>query len=84
MKKYTYLGHSDGRRFCIEGINVFAEKWRSYGKCDIVLQPDTNKPYSFSEYVIEKKDKTIKFLAGHFDNDEWAFYKELGDDDFMI
>ena len=84
LKKYTYLGHSDGRRFCIEGINVFAEKWRSQGSCDIVLQPDTNKPYSFSVYTIEKKDKTITFLAGHFEDESWAFYKELGDDDFII
>ena len=84
MKKYTYLGSSDGRRFCIEGINVFAEKWRSSGRCDIVLQPETNKPFSFSEYAIEKKTRTITFLAGHFDDDRWAFYKELNEDDFII
>ena len=36
------------------------------------------------EDTIEKKDKTITFLAGHFEDESWAFYKELGDDDFII
>lgn len=84
MKKYTYLGKSNGKRFCIEGVNVFAEKWRTKGECDIVLHPETNVPYSFSVYKIEKKDKTVTFLAGHFDNDDWVFYQEYGDDDFMF
>ena len=39
MKNYTFLGRSDGRRFCIEGIDVFANKWQSLGVCDIVLDP---------------------------------------------
>lgn len=84
MKKYTYLGKSNGKRFCIDGVDVFSNKWRTKGECDIVLDPKTNEPYSFSVYTIEKTDKTVTFLAGHFDDDDWSFFKEYGEDDFVF
>ncbi len=84
MKNYTYLGKTSGKKFCIEGIDVFSHSWRSLGECDIVLEPDTKKPYSFSVYQINTDDKTVEFLAGHFENDDWAFYKEVDDDEFIF
>ena len=39
MKDHKFLGRSSGKRFCIEGINVFDNKWQSLGKCEIVLDP---------------------------------------------
>lgn len=84
MKNYTFLGKTSGKKFCIDGIDVFTHKWRSHGECDIVLEPKTKQPYSFSVYTVETDDKTIKFLAGKFDNDDWAFYKEADDDDFIF
>ena len=81
MKNYTFLGRSDGRRFCIEGIDVFSNKWQSQGECDIVLEPDTKKPYSFSIYKIETPSKTISFLAGKFRDGSWGFYQPPSDDE---
>lgn len=83
MKNYTYLGSSNGKKFCIKGVDVFAHKWRSVGKCDIVLEPKTKKPYSFSVYEITTETKTITFLAGRFDED-WAFFMEAEEDDFVF
>ena len=73
MKEYTYLGKSNGKRFCIDGVDVFSYKWRSIGECDIVLHPETKKPYSFSTYTVETSGKSIKFLAGKFDDDDIIF-----------
>lgn len=84
MKEYTYLGKSDGKRFCIDGVDVFSHKWRSFGECDIVLHPQTKKPYSFSVYTIETPGKNIRFLAGKFDGDDWVFYKEFDEDDIIF
>ena len=84
MKEYTYLGKSDGRRFCIDGVDVFSRKWRSLGECDIVLHPETKKPYSFSVYSIETAGKNIVFLAGKFDGDDWGFFKEFDDEDIIF
>ena len=85
MKKYTYLGKSNGKRFCIDGVNVLTEKWRTKGECDIVLDPETNEPYSFSVYTVERKDRTVTFLAGHFNNDnDWVFFKEYTEDDLFF
>jgi len=75
MKDYSFLGRSDGRRFCIEGIDVFANKWQSLGVCDIVLDPVDKKPYSFSVYQIVTAAKTITFAAGRFHDDLWGFYQ---------
>lgn len=84
MKKYSYLGKSSGKRFCIDGIDVFGYKWRSLGECDIVLEPETKKPYSFSMYQIDSGSKTIIFLAGKFFDGNWAFYKEIKEDDCIF
>ncbi len=84
MKEYTYLGKSGGKRFCIEGIDVFSHRWRSLGECDIVFHPDTGKPYSFSVYTVETAERSIRFLAGKFDDDDWAFYKEFDEDDIIF
>ncbi len=83
MKDYTFLGRSDGKRFCIEGIDVFSEtnKWQSQGECDIVLEPDTKQPYSFSVYQIVTKTKTIRFAAGRFRDGRWGFYQLLNEKD---
>ena len=81
MKNYTFLGRSDGRRFCIEGIEVFSSKWQSLGECDIVLEPDTKKPYSFSIYRIATPSKTITFLAGRFTDNSWGFYQSPDEDE---
>lgn len=79
MKSYTFLGRSDGRRFCIEGIDVFSNKWQSLGECDIVLEPDTKKPYNFSIYKIVTASKEITFLAGKFNDNSWGFYQPPDD-----
>ncbi len=80
MKNYIFLGRSDGRRFCIEGIDVFANKWQSLGICDIVLDPTDKRPYSFSVYQITANHRTITFAAGRFRDDQWGFY-QLPDDE---
>lgn len=84
MKKYSYLGKSDGKKFCIEGIDVFKYVWRSLGECDIVLHPETKKPYSFSLYQIDNGSKTIIFLAGKFSDGNWGFYKEFDEDSLIF
>lgn len=77
MKNYTFLGRSDGRRFCIDGVNVFDNKWQSLGECDIVLDPVDKRPYSFSVYKIETPSKNIFFTAGKFRDEMWGFYQLL-------
>lgn len=84
MKKYTYLGSSKGNKFCINGINVFEYKWYSLGECDIVIEPETKKPYSFSKYKIDTGNRSIDFLAGKFSDEKWGFYKELSDDELIF
>ncbi len=84
MKDYKYLGKSNGKKFCIKGTDIFLYKWRSLGKCDIVLEPKTKKPYSFSFYEVDTDFKSITFLAGKFDSDDWAFYVESDEDDFVF
>ena len=84
MKDYTFLGKSNGKKFCIKGIDVFSYKWRTTGKCDIVLEPKTKRPFSFSMYEIETDSRKISFLAGKFDDDDWAFYMEADEDDFIF
>ncbi|MBR2175596.1 MAG: hypothetical protein IJ861_01450 [Clostridia bacterium] len=84
MKNYIFLGKSNGKSFCIEGIDVFSHSWQSFGECDIVLEPKTKKPYSFSKYRIGTDSKEIFFLAGKFDDDEWAFFKEANEDNFIF
>ena len=84
MKKYTFLGRSDGIKFCIQGVDVFAYKWQSLGECDIVLDPLDKKPYSFSFYKIKTETKEIVFLAGKFRDDRWGFYKETDDGDILF
>lgn len=81
MKKYTFLGSSDGKKFCIKGLDVFSHKWQSLGECDIVLDPDDKAPYSFSKYKIITDSIEIVFLAGKFRNDTWGFYCEQNSDD---
>ena len=76
MKKYTFLGRSDGVRFCIEGLDVFAYKWQSLGECDIVLDPIDKKPYSFSFYRIKTETKELVFLAGKQGNTEGKDYQD--------
>lgn len=75
MKNYEFLGKSNGGRFCIDGIDVFSHQWQSEGQCEIVLDPETKRPYSFSQYKIVTKTKTITFLAGRFYDENWAFYQ---------
>ncbi len=84
MRKYSYLGKSDGRKFCIDGIDVFDYRWRSLGKCDIVLEPGTKKPYSFSAYCVDTGSRRIEFFAGRFSDGSWGFYCESQDDDFIF
>ena len=75
LKNYTFLGRSDGRRFCIEGIDVFTNKWQSQGVCDIIMDPEDKMPYSFSVYQIVTNAKTITFSAGKFQDEMWGFYQ---------
>lgn len=84
MKKYTFLGRSDGSKFCIEGIDVFTHKWRSLGECDIVIDPSDKKPYSFSRYSISTATKEIYFLAGKFRDDNWGFFREMKEDELFF
>ncbi len=81
MKDYEFLGYSNTDRFCLDGVELFEYKWITLGECDIVLEPETKKPYSFSVYRIEANHKTIDFLAGKFSNDKWGFYRERKNDD---
>ncbi len=75
MKAHKFLGRSSGNRFCIEGIDVFACKWQSLGRCEIVLDPNNKRPYSFSVYQVVTGSRTIKFVAGRFSDDQWGFYQ---------
>lgn len=75
MKDHKFLGRSSGKRFCIEGINVFDNKWQSLGKCEIVLDPYDKRPYSFSVYQVVAGTKTLTFAAGWFRDDQWGFYQ---------
>lgn len=84
MRNYLYLGKSDGRKFCIDGIDVFMYQWCSLGKCDIILEPDTKKPYGFSFYRVDNGSKTIEFLAGKFSDGNWGFYKEFNENDLIF
>lgn len=83
MTDYTFLGKSNGIKFCIEGIDVFHYKWYSLGKCDIVLEPQTKNPYSFSLYEVDTGSKKITFLAGKFSDGSWGFYKKK-DSEFIF
>ena len=85
MKKYVYLGKAGGKRFCINGVDVLSRSWRSLGECDIVIDPSTGKPYSFSKYCIDTASARVVFLAGKFDGDEEnAFFKEATEEDFIF
>ncbi len=84
MKNYIFLGRSDGRKFCIRGVDVFRQKWQSLGKCDIVLDPDDKTPYSFSFYKITTPDREIVFLAGKFRDDNWGFYQDIPEEDLIF
>ena len=84
MKNYVYLGTTSAKKFFIIGVDVFSRPWRSQGECDIVLHPDNKQPYSFSIYRVETEDKTVEFLAGHFENDDWVFYKAFEESDIFF
>lgn len=84
MKTYTFLGRSNGRKFCIQGIDVFQNQWQSLGECDIVLDPEDKKPYSFSFYKVKAAEKEIIFLAGKFRDDMWGFYQNLSEEDMIF
>lgn len=81
MKNYTYVGTATNKKFCIKGINVFGSPWRSAGEFDIVLEPNTKKPYSFSRYTIQEGTRTLQFLAGQFHEGEWSFFIDAVDED---
>lgn len=74
MKEHTFLGRSSGKRFCIDGVDVFANKWQSLGRCEIVLDPSDKRPYNFSVYKVDTGGKTVTFAAGRFRDDQWGFY----------
>ena len=80
MTEYRFLGRSNGRRFCIDGIDVFAHSWQQQGMCGIVLDPADRKPYSFSFYKIMTDTREITFLAGKFRDDSWGFYQTISED----
>jgi hypothetical protein len=61
-------------KFEIEGINVWAQKWKDYGITSEVIDPKYKEPHVFQLYSIMKGDKEIKFLAGEFSNAVWGFY----------
>ncbi len=84
MKNYKYLGKSNGKKFCIEGVDVFSHKWKTLGECDIVLEPGTKKPFSFSMYEIETDSKKVNFLAGKFDDEYWSFFIGQKEDDYFF
>lgn len=84
MKNYTYVGTSSGGKFCIRGINVFGVPWRSMGEFDIVLEPQTKKPFSFSRYSVQNGNTTLQFLAGQFSEGEWSFFVDAYEDDLFF
>lgn len=83
MKDYIYVGTATNKNFCIDGINVFGSSWRSMGEFDIVLEPNTKKPFSFSRYTIQDGKRTLQFLAGQFREGEWSFFVDAVDGETM-
>lgn len=80
MKNYEYVGTTAGRKFCINGVDIFANPWRSMGEFDIVLEPQTKKPFSFSRYSVSNGSTIVEFMAGQFREGEWSFFVETEDD----
>ncbi len=75
MVRYRFIGSTSKDIFCIDGVNLFKYRWVNTGSCAIVLNPDTKKPYTFSIYEITLNDnKVIDFVAGKFNDTEWAFF----------
>ncbi|MCI9272997.1 MAG: hypothetical protein HFE39_03460 [Clostridiales bacterium] len=69
-----FLGSSLNGIFCVDGIDLFRCKWRTTGKCTVVLHPQTKQPFTFSVYETELGDTSFTFVAGEFRTDVWGFY----------
>lgn len=74
LKHYEFLGTTTKEHFCIRGVELFSYNWQTIGDVAIVLHPKTKKPYTFSAYKITVGEKTLKFVAGKYDDDHWGFY----------
>lgn len=74
MIKNEFLGQSSNGVFCVEGIDLFKCKWRTTGKCTVVLHPDSKKPYTFSIYETELGNEPFTFAAGEYTTGNWGFY----------
>lgn len=75
MTKYDFIGSASKNIFCIKGVNVFKYNWTNTGRCAVILNPKTKKPFTFSIYEISLSDNTvIAFAAGKFSDDEWSFF----------
>lgn len=65
----------DEKEFLIDGINVFAHRWRDVdGEIAQVSDPLYGQARRFSVYEIAANNCTIKFAAGEFSNGVWGFY----------
>lgn len=64
-----------GEKLQVEGINVWDQKWKDYGKTTEVIDPKYKETHVFQLYSIMKGDEEIKFLAGEFSNGVWGFYR---------
>lgn len=69
-----FLGSSSNGVFCVDGIDLFRCKWRTTGKCAVVLHPQTKQPYTFSVFETELGDTLFTFVAGEFSPDVWGIY----------
>lgn len=75
MKKHNFIGSANENVFCIKGIDLFRYKWITTGECAYVVNPETEKVYSFSVYSIAYGNKTLEFVAGKDEYGNWLFFE---------
>lgn len=80
MERYEFVGTrgNDYDVFCINGVDVTSAKWRSTGKCVMVVDPKTKQTYSFTEFYIERDfGSDLVFAQGYFSNGKEAFFEKI-------
>ncbi len=77
MVKTKFLGGSSNGIFCVDGVDLFQCKWKTTGKCAVVLEPENKKAHTFSMYEVTIKDEAFRFVAGEFKPGTWGFYSVI-------
>ena len=81
---WNFVGfNTDERMFLIDGINVWAFKWKRDGSNSIVV-PHPQYPqqrHRMDVYTISDGVKTVKFATGEFSWGVWGFYVPSGEPD---